>query len=92
MTQRPACSRTGVKLRRCDAAVELLYHEKVQASPDNAGEVLHNHQRLVWLDSHILQAAELEALSGATQVAKALEVLHADIQGVIEAQRPRSAA
>ena len=57
--------------------LELLY--RVQASPDNAREVLHNQQRLVWLDGHILQAAELEALSGAPQVAKALQVLRADL-------------
>ena len=67
-----------IKLRHTDAAVELLYREKVQASPDNAREVLHNHERLVWLDGHILQATELKALSGATQVAKALQVLRAD--------------
>ena len=63
--------------------LEPLYQKKVQASPDNAGEMLHNHQRLVWLDGHLLQAAELKALSGASQVAKALQVLRADVEGVM---------
>ena len=73
--------------------VDLLYREQVQASPDNAREVLHNHQRLVRLDCYILQAAELEALSGASQVAKALQILRADLKGVMftQARRPHSA-